>query len=145
VKKAQAEQLREISFKIGTIAVEAATVFLPRIAAGLKQTDKAISFGLSVKVSHGKDGTLECEIAPKAPKIPTADIDPANIVLKFDKGGQLEFLFDGSMSEMTEAIAHDAAQKDDGYTAQPNARTTREADTGEAARTESAPDGERVH
>jgi len=143
LNKKQTEQLREIAMKIGLVTVEAAQEFLPRVAEGIAKTDKAISFGIKVKVKHGKNGTLECEIRSQSPKIPTADLDASAIVLKLDTGGQLELLFDGNYREMEAAIAHDAAKVDDGYAPTGNARTPAEAESGSAARAET--DGETVH
>jgi len=151
LKKVDVEALREIAIKIGYAAVEASMEFLPRVAAGLQETDKAISFSVAVKTKHGKNGILECEVIPKSPSIPTPDIDPKPLVLKLDGSGQLSLLFDGSDAEMRAAAAA-AEPADDGYVAGSNARTAEDAETGasaiaaaDAEGAEGAAPGEPVH
>lgn len=113
-REAADKELKEIAVWIGIRASEIAREFMPRVADGILQTEKKISWSIKVSAKLDSNGCIECELKPSSPSIPTPDIDSRSFMLKLDRNGQLAFLFDGSAKEMRLAAAGEEPA-DDGY------------------------------
>ena len=89
------EDLRKIIIFLGQRFAEVCAEFVPRLGAALRVTDKKVKFSADVTMQMGDDGLIEAYLIPKAPKIPTEDLDPVPFLLAVGPEMQLEMAFEG--------------------------------------------------
>lgn len=69
--------------------------FVPRLGAAVAVTEKKVKFSVDVTMQIGEDGLIEAYLIPKAPKIPTEDLDPVPFLLTMGQERQLSMAFEG--------------------------------------------------
>lgn len=78
--------------------------FVPRLGRAVATTEKKVKFSVDVTMQIGDDGIIEAYLIPKAPKIPTEDLDPIPFMLALGRESQLELAFEGGREMLSEAM-----------------------------------------
>ena len=110
-KTAGDEDLRKIIIWLGQRFAEVSAEFVPRLAKALATTDKKVKFSADVVMQYNDEGVVECFLVPKAPKIPTADLEPRPFVCSLGLKGQLMFEFDGDTTGLKLDLERRQAQE----------------------------------
>ncbi len=100
----QDADLSKIAIFLGQEFAKMSLVFVPRCAKGLLETNKKISFGATVTMEFNEFGVVEAFLVPKAPKIPTEDLDPVPCILTHGAEQQLMLEFKGPYVELAAAL-----------------------------------------
>lgn len=87
--------------RFGAVCAE----FVPRLGAAVAVTEKKVKFSVDVTMQVGDDGLIEAYLIPKAPKIPTEDLDPVPFLLTIGRDLQLEMAFEGARESLQDAMA----------------------------------------
>lgn len=119
------EGAEEIAIRLGTGFAAVVREFLPAVSEAVVRTGKDVSFGATVKIRREKTGLIVGKMIPHEPKIPTEPMDAIPFVLTMNEGGQLEFVYGGTIEELHEEQA-EANQPDDGYVPGHNAGAAEE-------------------
>ncbi len=99
------DDLRKIVIFLGQRFAEVAAEFVPRLGRAVLATEKKVKFSADVTMQIAHDGLIECYLVPKAPKIPTEDLEPLPFLLAVGTELQLELAFSGSREELEAHIA----------------------------------------
>ena len=86
--------------RFGAVCAE----FVPRLGAAVAVTGKKVKFSVDVTMQIGEDGLIEAYLIPKAPKIPTEDLDPVPFLLTLGQKSQLEMAFEGGREMLQAAV-----------------------------------------
>lgn len=99
------EDLRKIvvflAQRFGAVCAE----FVPRLGKAVAATEKKVKFSVDVTMQVGEDGLIEAYLIPKAPKIPTEDLDPVPFLLALGREQQLEMAFEGGRESLHNAMS----------------------------------------
>lgn len=87
--------------RFGAVCAE----FVPRLGAAVAVTEKKVKFSVDVTMQVGEDGLIEAYLIPKAPKIPTEDLDPVPFLLTIGQKMQLEMAFEGGRESLHDAMS----------------------------------------
>lgn len=86
--------------KFGGVCAE----FVPRLGRAVATTEKKVKFSVDVTMQVGEDGLIEAYLVPKAPKIPTEDLEPVPFMLAIGREMQLEMAFEGGREGLQDAV-----------------------------------------
>ncbi len=104
------DDLRQIIVWLGQRFAELSSEFVPRLAKAVVSTDKKVSFSATVTMQYNEQGIVECFLVPKAPKIPTEDLEPMPFICTLGDKGQLCFEFDGDVPGLKAALERKTAE-----------------------------------
>ena len=90
--------------KFGSVCAE----FVPRLGKAVAVTEKRVKFSVDVTMQIGDDGLIEAYLIPKAPKIPTEDLEPVPFLLALGRESQLEMAFEGGREALVLAMGEPA-------------------------------------
>ena len=116
------DDANEIAKRLGTAFAVATARFLPAVIEGLQaDADAELSFGTTVRLRN-VEGVVEGTMQMFEPKIPTQKMKAVPFVLNRNQAGELSWLYEGTLKELKEEAARNAAalQPDDGYEPQNN-------------------------
>lgn len=109
------DDLRKIIVWLGQRFAEVAQEFVPRLAGALAKTQKRVKFSADVVMQYNDQGVVECYLVPKAPRIPTEDLEARPFICVLGDKGQLVFEFDGDMTGLRMELDRRQAQAPDAH------------------------------
>jgi len=100
-KELAADDLKQIQIYIASRVMALSKHFLPLVGEAIQQTDKTISWGVNITAKMSGNGTVECSIKPRAPKVPMPNLEEQPFLLQISSSTQqLEFVFGGSSEQL---------------------------------------------
>ncbi len=100
-KELAAADLKKIQVYIASQVMVFAKHFVPLVGDAIQQTDKTISWGVNITAKMSGNGTVECSIKPRAPKVPMPNLEDQPFLLQISaQTKQLEFVFGGSSEQL---------------------------------------------